>query len=337
MEKNILNRFLLVGIFALTIGSCDEKEDPSSVITSFDKFPVTLSSAPVVTAEADEDVLVFNFKLDPAKQLTDMHIEIGVGSSSTATEGEDFELGSHEVDVEAFAGQDGFDVEIHILEDFVDEPGNETIYLTFNTVVPSGLEKSEVLAVTIQDSNQIPLPSDEIHITADWSALDFPIEGFSGCDLADIDIYITDAGITTDFASSAGATAACPEAVTVDLAAEGNGTYLVIADLWDLAYTDLGELGPVEIPINLTFERGMTAGDEVTTFQLDQVTDIITTDDPVGAPSGFVTFKVLAEIEYQDGVYTIIDPDGNETAMRVNKAQIAEKILALRAKAGRSK
>jgi hypothetical protein len=46
---------------------------------------------------------------------------VGVGSNSTAVEGEDFELSTHTIDLDAFQGQDGFSIDIHVLEDFEPE------------------------------------------------------------------------------------------------------------------------------------------------------------------------------------------------------------------------
>ncbi|HEY3385746.1 MAG TPA: hypothetical protein VGK46_04495, partial [Saprospiraceae bacterium] len=145
---NIFRKLLLVGTAALTIVSCGEDSANTSVITSFAKFPVTPESPIIDVAEFDNGDYVIDFATDD-KQITDMHLEIAVGSSSTATEGEDFILNTHSVDLLALQGQDGFPVSITILDDGEIEE-DEEIYLTFFTETPSGVDETEVLVGTIK-------------------------------------------------------------------------------------------------------------------------------------------------------------------------------------------
>lgn len=335
MRNYIFRRLLLFSVTALTVFSCGDEDSNTSVVTSFEKYPVTMVGTALTVAESD-DVYTLNFKLDD-RQINDVHLVVSVGNETSATEGVDFELLTHDVELAAFAGQDGFSIEVEVHEDYEIEDGDEDIYLVISSANPSGFQTFESKVITINDSGLVPEPLAEISITADWSDTNIVDDILGGCDIADIDIYVTDPGINNDFADFAGATGNCPEAFDLDLSTAGNGTYLVIADLWSLNYTDLGDLGPVEIPVALTFERGMSVGDEVETLEIAQTNGIITTDDAEGAPTGFVTFIVLAEIEYLDGAYTIIDQDANETNLRISPQQLKEKMLALREKAGRSK
>ena len=151
MRQINLYKLLLMPLMVLVIGSCDTTENPDSIITSFEKYPVATNHTTVVTPEGDEEVIVFKFALSDA-QVNDITIEVGVGSSSTAEEDVDFSLSAHEIPVSAFAGQDSASVEVTILQDGEVEAEDETIYLTFTTTTPSGLETNEIHVATIQDS-----------------------------------------------------------------------------------------------------------------------------------------------------------------------------------------
>src|SRR5688572_1574890 len=110
--RNIkIYKLLLLLWLALAVGSCDTTEDPDSIVTSFEKYPVATNHATVVTPEGDEEVIVFKFALSEA-QINDITIGVSVGSSSTATEDVDFSLSAHEIPVLAFAGQDSVSVEV---------------------------------------------------------------------------------------------------------------------------------------------------------------------------------------------------------------------------------
>jgi hypothetical protein len=341
MKKLKIFNLMLTGVFALAVASCDKQEDPDSVITSYAPYSVIPEAGAVgiTTAEGDEEVITFKVALDAEKQMNDISLHVTPGASSTAEEGVDFELAAHDFEVPAFGGQDSIEIEVHILQDYEGDEENETIYLTFSTTGPSGVVSEEILVATVVDSDIVPLPSPDIVISAAWSEIDFPIEGFTGCDIADFDVYVYDETLSEEMSGFGGATASCPEEFSLDLSGAPNGTYYVIVDLWDyLEFSDFGELGPVDLPIQTTFSRSMTAGDEVTSLQIDQVVDTINTDAPVGAPSGFVTYVIVAEIHYADGVYTIVDQEGNEAgALRVGKDRIAEKLRAIRATAGITK
>jgi len=338
MTKNTMIKALsLFGLCAVAIVACEERMESDSMITNFPDAGLALTSAPETAAEVNEDTITVVMSLN-GNQVNDLTLEIAQAQSSTAIEGEDFELSTHSIDLLAFGGQDTFTFDVYVHEDFLAEGGDpEQIVLEFSSTDPSGVKEQEIVVGSIVDSGITPTPAPEIHITSAWADVDLPFGDFDGCDIADFDIYVYDGALENEVSGFGGATAACPESFTLDLSGQPNGTYYVIADLWDLAYSDFGEFGPVALPISTTFERGMTAGDEVTTHEIAQTADTITTSDPVGAPTGFVTYVFLAEIHYADGVYTIVDQDGNETAMRQNTARIREAILKAREGAGRGK
>src|SRR5687768_8307585 len=120
MRNIIILRLLLISVLASTIVACDNKEEPDSIVTRFETVDLTTTSSPETAMEAEEDTITFEFFLSPG-QVNDATIEIGVAPSSTAKEGEDFELSTHTVDLLAFQGQDGFTVDVYVLEDLQKE------------------------------------------------------------------------------------------------------------------------------------------------------------------------------------------------------------------------
>jgi hypothetical protein len=145
-------KLLLISILALTIGACDKEEDPASIIQSFEPYtPALDATTPAVTANEEEgETYTFHFTLDD-RQVTDVHMAIAVGPSTTAEEGVDFDLLTHEVDFPALGGQEGFDVELVIYPDY-DLEDQEEIFLTFSTETPTGVDDTETLVVTLEDA-----------------------------------------------------------------------------------------------------------------------------------------------------------------------------------------
>lgn len=154
MKINKLYMFLLSALsLSLTVVSCDDEASAEkSTIMWFESYPVTMTSPALTVSEDDADTYTLDFALDD-RQITPVHLEIHVGEASTATEGEDFELITHDVELLALEGREGFSIELEVLDDMVADEGDETIYLTFTSTLPSGVQTSETLAITIQDSD----------------------------------------------------------------------------------------------------------------------------------------------------------------------------------------
>jgi len=249
---------VLIGIFAITIGSCDDTEDPDSVITSFERFPVTSSTAPVTAPETDGETYTFDFVLDN-RQITDVLLEVGIGSSSTAVEGVDFELSVHEIELAAFEGQDGFSVDVTILEDFEVEGEDEKIYLTFTTATPSGVDPAEILVATINDSGLSPQPGETADFAFSWDFTDPTLEAEDICDYGfDLDITFQTAGsdpYDDDLMGYAASTVACVEEGTIALEDMVDGE---VYDVWVFIYAglDYGDLSG--LTVSLAFERENT-------------------------------------------------------------------------------
>jgi len=155
-----MKKLLLLSFLAVAIVSCEDAEN-TSVVTTFEKYPVTNAAAPIELAEFSSNTYTFDFSTDE-RQITDIHLQIEVGSSSTATEGEDFILETHSVDLLAFGGQEGFTVNITVLDD-VEPEGDETIYLKFSSEDPSGVDETEALVLTIKGCTE-PEAADDLFV-----------------------------------------------------------------------------------------------------------------------------------------------------------------------------
>lgn len=291
-------RLLLVVIFAMAIGSCDTTEDPDSVITSFEKFPVTSETPAVVAPEADEETYTFDFKLDN-RQITDMLIHVGVGETSTAKEGVDFELSVHEIDLAAFEGQDGFSIDITVLEDFVPDEGDEKIYLTFTSDVPSGIDPAEILIATINDSGLSPQPGETVAFTLRWEFSDPALASTDICDLGmDLDMTFQTAGTDPyddDLLEFATSTVACPEEGDLVVADMNDGE---VYDVWVMIYAgiDYGDLSGMTVFIDYERENSDFSG----TVAIEGVFDSRMEEDG----------GIFLTIERNGDVLTLKDGDG---------------------------
>lgn len=253
MRKNIVIRFLLSSLATLTIFSCGDDDPNTSIATSLEKFPVAMTTTAMVISEADAGEYTFDFTLSD-KQINDIEITVGVGSSTTATEGVDFELVTHDVELIAFEGLNGFSVEVEVFEDFDKELGDEEIYLTFTTVDPSGVELSETKVITIEDSGL----QKDLSFALSW-LLDEPAvlgaDGTEDCDL-DFDMTIQTQGTDPydeDLIGFELASAACPEGGRMFVSDMVDGQ---VYDIYLMIYgpdTNYGDLGTVSV--NIDFSR----------------------------------------------------------------------------------
>lgn len=262
MTYKIFPKILALSV-AIAISSCDNESVDKSVITSFAKYPVALAEGtPVVAAEADENTYTFKFKLDGVKQVNPVTLNVEVGSNSTATEDVDFELSAHEFSFDAFEGQDGFSLDITVLQDFEIEEGDaETIYLTFTTSGPSGVDNSQTLLVTINDSGLAPQPGETADFALSWDFANPALETEDICDYTgdlDLDVTFQTAGTDPyddDLMGFAASTGVCVEHGTVALEDMVDGE---VYDVWVFIYgnVDYGDLSA--LTVTLDYERANT-------------------------------------------------------------------------------
>lgn len=312
-----MTRLLLSAIAALTVFSCEEESSSKSYITSFEKYEITTSASPVTIDEAviddDADTVSFVFVTND-KQISEVHLTVDLGSSTTATEGVDFDLLTHDVELLAYEGQDGFIIPIVVYEDY--EPGeeDEEIYLTFTSTDPSGVEVTETKVVTIKDSGL----TQPLEIAMSWdSEFEFGGESYTLCDFLDLDFYLYDED-GDEVTGYSGATGDCPE--TFSLGADApDGVYEIWVNFWDryafedeLCEDEFGNLyeclGPFEVPVSITFTRG----DNEKVIEYASLTG---TNSPVwyrvdGVDTNPYEEYYVATIEVSDGVFSFYDIDG---------------------------
>jgi len=226
MKMKIYSKIWVFASLLLFFMACSEDDTTNSTISQFQTWsPVLDSNTPAVVAdEIDGDTYTFTFFTD-SKQFMDATLTVGVGPSSTAVEGVDFEIVNHDVSLLAFEGNEGFDVTIQLLQDYVVGEDDETIYLTFSSGLPTGVVPSEVLAVTIRDSGVAK--SDIIDFQLSWEFVggdDFlAAAGVSdACEIIedwDMTIYPVGSGPynADDLLGYGMASLACPEAGSIDI------------------------------------------------------------------------------------------------------------------------
>lgn len=193
MKKIINKKLWIIGLLIPMFFSCNDDVGTTSVVQGFEPYSIMLSSA-VTTILEQDTVLSINF-VAGSNQNTPATVSVAVGSSSTAVEDVDFEIVTSSVDLEAFGGQDGFMIEVKVLQDFTIEGADETIYLTLSDN-NSGSVLSETLLITIQDSRILPLL--EVDFTLRWEFTDPTVTTDICSVINDLDFIIVPLGSPVD-------------------------------------------------------------------------------------------------------------------------------------------
>ncbi|HZV70271.1 MAG TPA: hypothetical protein VFG10_12035 [Saprospiraceae bacterium] len=295
-----LNRnigLLLVALLCVAFHSCKDDDTVVSTISFFEKFSAV--PIPLVVAEADE-----TYSVEVAfgeKQVMDVNVTVSVAATSTATEGVDFDLVSHEFSALALSSGT---IEILVHSDFEPE-GNETVVLHFESADPHGLPTaSESLVLTIRDSIY------PASIALNWEGEYTDSSGTSSlCGAIDIDLFLAD-DQGNFVGGNGGATANCPESIFVNLP---DGTYDIIANLWENSVLD--SPGLIESPITMEvkmFKGGVVVEANSTikynTGNFNQV-PLWTTFTP--SDQAGVALADVGTITIGGGKVTLIDPAGN--------------------------
>lgn len=144
MRKLIYNKLGLFVLLASIGMSCSEEAEKTSVEAAFTPYRLTLTDPVQTLNEATEGVIDVNFTLDATAQLTDIDIELTVSDASTAIEGVDFDLTTHDISIPAFGGQDGYSFGIQVYDDFEIDEAIETVIVTVKTTLPSGLVVEDI-------------------------------------------------------------------------------------------------------------------------------------------------------------------------------------------------
>ncbi|MDZ7606089.1 MAG: hypothetical protein U5K79_11000 [Cyclobacteriaceae bacterium] len=292
IKKNIWPLALSFGMLV----SCSIEEGPESIVQTFEKFPVVEEDiTPITVTEAGTFTIQIPFD---ERQIVDVNVSIGSGELSTATEGEDFDLSAHELNLLALSGGGSIDITIYEDQDIEE---NETIYLTFEGDHPIGSPVAQqVLVITVRDSVYAP------QLTLDWSG---PIEAFPGEvweDYIDIDLLILD-GDGNEVSGYAGATADVPEIVSASQLPDG--IYDVVANLWANPITGNGlssEVLPIVLSIgNQSGSKGFNAKE----IGLTPVWNGDTPSDEAGT-----NLLILGTVTVNGNQMTLTDGKGNLVA-----------------------
>lgn len=287
---------LLLGFaVSVALSSCDDESSTDSVITRFAAYEA-VPQGTTITATECGNVYTLTFTLND-KQNTDVHLIVTAGESSTATEGKDFEILTHDIDIPAFAGQDGFSVDIAVFQDFEIEQGKESIYLNFQSATPSGISLKDVLVAEIEDSGIDVEPSQTTDFALSWAYADDPSSDVCGFDL---DLTFQTAGSSPygdDLLGFAASTTACVEEGTIDIDDMIDGE---VYDIWVFIYA--GEATAQDLTVTIDYARENTSFEG--TFTIEGVFDSGMEED------GFV----VGTIEKNCNVLTIKDTGGNVVA-----------------------
>jgi hypothetical protein len=258
------------------ISACDDDENLNEMgqISDGDIPTVTLSNVPAsfTTVEEDQTLEIPVTLSEPWIMDSEVLIEM---TSGTATLGEDIEVSS--VKIQNGDTEGTIVVEIH--EDDVPE---DTETATFKIKAGPNIKLASEPEFTITIENYV---SPDLNIHVSWAA-DFFEE--DPTDIADFDVYVMDA----DGNDVAGSETGNFEDFDFD-GTLPDGDYIVYAYLYGAE--DLGDYGPVELPLTTVFNRAGSFSGMTVTQAPD---DIITTDD-------VEEVVYLAIITKQDGIYTI--------------------------------
>lgn len=289
----------MVALIGMTLIACKNDDTEVSTITSFEKFSTNLP-APIVVAEADATHGI-TLSFDDS-QVMDIHVEIASASASTATEGEDYDLSTHEVVVSALERSGAFEIAVH--SDFEPE-GDETVVLHIAGTDPHGLPTPvEALILTIRDSIY------PVAVELGWQGnFDYAGGTYTYCDNADIDLFLVDGN--GDFAGGfGGATAACPERMF--LANLADGEYSIVANLYENGLFGAPDIDTLVIPMTVKIFKGGVVSDVATTVSyaladFPSVTEFTsyTPSDPDGEAN-----VVVGKIRVGGGKVTLVNPDG---------------------------
>ncbi len=304
MKKITRNIWMLFALVSVLMVSCKEDDTEVSTITSFEKFDTQFSEPITVTEpEGAEETHTVTITFNE-KQIMNLNLAVSVSAASTATEGTDFDLVTHELSVLASAKEGTIDVVVY---GDADPEGDETIVLSVQGVDVFGFPKpSEAVVIIIKNR---AYPTD---VLVSWDNEYVDSAGVhSMCDAIDIDLFLLDSD--GNYAGGfGGATGNCPEKMTPGSLPDG--TYSIVVNLYDNGA--LGAPGLVEAPIDilvLLAKPGVLLAGESTIFyntgDFNQVPvwTTFTPSDPDGLANATIgTLRVVG------GKVTLVNPAGGD-------------------------
>lgn len=295
---------MLFALVSVLIVSCKEDDTEVSTIASYDKFDTQFSEPLSVTEPEGADETTTVTITFSEKQIMDLHLAVSVSAASTATEGADFDLATHELSVQALARQGSIDVVIY---GDADPEGDETIVLSVSSLDVFGIPKPAESVVIIIKNREYPTD-----VLVSWDNEYVDSAGVhSMCDAIDIDLFLLDSN--GDYAGGfGGATGNCPEKMTPGSLPDG--TYSIVVNLYDNGA--LGAPGLEEAPINmkvLLAKPGVLLADQSTIFyhtgDFNQVPvwTTLTPSDPDGLANA-----TIGTVRVAGGKVTLVNPAGGD-------------------------
>lgn len=295
MNKKIL-KFLAVGLAISAFTACEPDDPELSTIT---EIPMTIESIDSggEVAEESAGTITVNFALD-ADQIVDAVVGIEVDPlNTTATEGVDFVLSTHVVELNAYQRSASFD--ITILSDYLAE-GDETVSLIVSGLQdPFGPSNSQTYNLTIKDY----IDPELLVLTFDWEGLGFYQGiGYSLCENVDLDILFVDetgADIGTSYEA---ATGDCPETIMMN-ADTPDGTYILASNMWANGFAGL--MSNNDFPIRISIDKPGIYNEMYTPEQ------VWNSEEDTGDNGNGETKPALTVIK-EGNTFTVNRPDGTQ-------------------------
>ncbi|MBK8621589.1 MAG: hypothetical protein IPN79_07460 [Saprospiraceae bacterium] len=147
----IINKYIILACLSVFYMSCAEEEAEVSTNTTFPAFTLDGLQDKYVFDEADTTILL-PFTLND-NQIYELEIDVVVGSGTTATEDEDFALGSHSITVPTLKKSGAIEF---ILGSDIFLEGDEKVFLELTSHLPSGLKGTKIIEITIKNVGGCP-------------------------------------------------------------------------------------------------------------------------------------------------------------------------------------
>lgn len=302
---------LLVTIF---ISSCkkDEHKNYSTLVNKNSQLQEFLPSL-VSTVESDS-VLSFPFELDATNIVTQKFTVKQV--SGDATEGDDFDIVTSEVTIDAYRKTGVVQILIH-KDDIIE--GEETLVLQVGDSLDANASVFKNITIKIND-----YIGPNLDITFLWNKT-VTVPGVGAVPVGpnfDLDFYFVDES-GDDHSDYSSATSSYPEVHTFSSTVDT--TIYIYANLWDNLFRSLGT-GLTDLqPITMDFHRDGSLG-SFTKTQADSVA--FNLDSPDGVNDGDYTLVYMGKIVVSAGTFTFYDTDDTSLFNARRKQVILSRIKA---------
>lgn len=290
--KYINYKFFAILILLVIIASCkkDKYQDYSKLTYNNDAYVTPFS---VIRKEC-EGALDIPFKFVDGGQIVDMNFEVSI-VGGTATEGDDYDLITHDFTIDAFKDSAAISLDIYSDEELEED---ETIIIRvkeYGNGNNSPIDSVDI-TVTIVNTGTTKL---DLEFAWDKDVI-FDTDTFSACDNFDIDVYVLDED-GVDMGIYNAVTGNCPEGYILDLEGAGPITFYFAANLYLNSLKADYPTDNTPIPITTTINR--IAGGTTSFTQTDANAYKVSSDDYEN--DGDESFHNIAKVVF-DGQCTIL-------------------------------